>query len=356
MGDQTASGSLRTGARSYRVVQWATGNIGARSLRTVIEHPHLELVGLHVHSPAKVGRDAGELCGLAPVGVAATGKIDDVLALKADCVLYMQQGYDVDDICRILASGANIVTTRGDFHHPAWIEPAVRERIEDACRRGGTSLHSTGSSPGFSTEALPIVLTSLQRRLDLLSIDEFADLTTRNSPELLFKVMGFGRPPAALNEHRLSHLRLHFGSSLSALADALALPLDSVDVTGEAAIVRRSTRIAAGVLEAGTLGAQRITVTGLRGGRPLLRFRANWYCTTDLDPAWDLGETGWRVRVEGDTPLRVDIRFPVPPERWAETSPGLTAHRAVNAVPYVCAAPPGIRTTAELPQVIPLFG
>jgi len=355
MSTQIASSNSRTGARSYRVVQWATGNIGTRSLRTVIEHPHLKLVGLYVHSPAKAGRDAGELCGLGPVGVTATNKIDDILALKADCVLYMQQGYNIDDICRILASGTNIVTTRGEFHHPAWIEPAARERIEDACRRGSTSIHSTGSSPGFSTEALPIVLTSLQRRLDFLSIDEFADLTTRNSPELLFNVMGFGKPPTELNEHRLSHLRLHFGSSLSALADALSLPLDSVDVMGEAATVRRTTRIAAGVLEVGTLGAQRITVTGLRGGRPLLRFRANWYCTTDIAPAWDLGEAGWRVLVEGDTPLRVDIRFPVPLERWAETSPGLTAHRAVNAVPYVCAAPPGVRTTAELPQVIPLF-
>src|SRR5262245_1211124 len=101
MSTQTVSSDSRPSARSYRVVQWATGNIGTRSLRTVIEHPSLELVGLYVHSPAKVGRDAGELCGLGPVGVTATDKIDDVLALKADCVLYMQQGYDLDDLCRI---------------------------------------------------------------------------------------------------------------------------------------------------------------------------------------------------------------------------------------------------------------
>ena len=49
---------------SYRVVQWATGNIGTRSLRTAIEHPQLDLVGVYVHSPDKAGRDAGELCGL----------------------------------------------------------------------------------------------------------------------------------------------------------------------------------------------------------------------------------------------------------------------------------------------------
>ena len=64
-----------------RVVQWATGNIGTRSLRAVIEHPDLELVGVHVHADDKVGKDAGELCGAGPTGVLATGSIDDVLAL-----------------------------------------------------------------------------------------------------------------------------------------------------------------------------------------------------------------------------------------------------------------------------------
>ena len=121
---------------TYRVVQWATGNIGTKSLRAVIEHPNLELVGLYVHSPDKAGKDAGELCGAGTTGVVATTSIDDVLALGADCVLYMQQGCDFDDVCRILESGANIVTTRGEFHRPASIDPAVRERIEAACAQG----------------------------------------------------------------------------------------------------------------------------------------------------------------------------------------------------------------------------
>jgi 2,4-diaminopentanoate dehydrogenase len=114
--------------------------------------------------------------------------------------------------------------------------------------------------------------------------------------------------------------------------------------------------VAAGKVEAGTIGAQRLEVTGLRGGQPLLTFSANWYLTKEVEPAWDLRETGWHVLVEGDTPLDVDIRFPVPPEAWAATSPGLTAHRPVNAVPYVCAAAPGIRTSLELPQIIPVLG
>ena len=66
-------------------------------------------------------------------------------------------------------------------------------------------------------------------------------------------------------------------------------------------------------------------------------------------------ESGWRVLVEGDTPLRVDISYPVAPEDYADFTPGLTAHRPVNAIPAVCAAAPGIRTTMDLPQVVPTF-
>ena len=61
----------------------------SRSLRHVIEHPDLDLVGVWVHGQDKVNKDAGELAGVGPTGVMATNSIDDVLALKPDCVLYM---------------------------------------------------------------------------------------------------------------------------------------------------------------------------------------------------------------------------------------------------------------------------
>jgi hypothetical protein len=339
--------------RPYRVVQWATGNIGTRSLRAVIEHPNMELVGLYVHSEAKAGRDAGEICGLGAVGVKATRSIDEIIALRADCVLYMQEGCNFDDICRLLASGANVVTTRGEFHNPARLDPDVRVRVEDACRRGGSSIHSTGSSPGFITEAVPLVLTSIQRRLDSLRISEFADVSSRNSPNMLFQIMGFGRPPMReADEGRAQHLRHAFGPSLEVVANALGLPLDSIEAQGEVATARRDIHIAAGVIERGTVAAQRTTISGIRKGKVLISFSANWYCSTDTDPDWKLRATGWRVEVDGDAPLDIDVRFPVPDERWADVSPGLTAHRPVNAIPYVCAAAPGIRTTVDLPQII----
>jgi 2,4-diaminopentanoate dehydrogenase len=338
------------------VVQWATGNIGSRSLRAVIDHPDLTLVGLYVHSSDKAGRDAGTLADRGSTGVLATRDIEEIVGLGADCVLYMAQQCNVDEICRLLESGANVVTTRGEFHHPASMDADMRQRVESACRRGGTSIHSTGSSPGFITEAVPLVLASMQRRLDSLVIEEFADLSKRDSPELLFQLMGFGTEPDAFNRGRWAHGAASFGPSLRLVAEALGLPLDAVESTGAVATARQTTTIAAGTIEAGTVAAQRLQVDGLRDGRPLLSFVANWYCTADLDQEWDLRATGWRLRVAGDAPLDVEMRLDVPLERMGEMSPGYTANRAVNAVAIVCAAAPGIRTSVELPQIIATLG
>jgi 2,4-diaminopentanoate dehydrogenase len=336
-----------------RVAQWATGNIGSRSLRHVIEHPSLELTGLYVYAAGKVGRDAGEIAGLEPVGVAATDRLDTILSSSPDCVLYMPRTGDVDVICQLLAAGVNVVSTCGMFHHPPSMDPAIRARVEAACAEGNASIHSTGSSPGFITEAVPLTLLSIQRRLDRLTIHEFADMSPRNSPELLFQIMGFGTPPAELSPGRLDHGRHSFGPSLRTVADAVGLELDDLQATGEVAVAARDVTIAAGQIAAGTVAAQRTTVSGIKGGRERLRFQATWYCSHELDHAWDLSPTGWRISVEGDAPLEVEMPFPFPIEDMADFSPGYTANRAVNAVAAVCAAAPGIRTVTDLPLIVP---
>jgi hypothetical protein len=336
-------------SQAYRVVQWATGTIGRHALRAVIEHPDLALAGVHVHTQDKVGRDAGELCGLVGTGVTATNSIDDIVAVGADCVLYMPLVFDLDEVCQLLVSGTNIVTTCGHFHHPASMDQAMRARVEQACKIGGTSVHSTGSSPGFISEAIPLVLTSIQRRLHSVSIDEYADMSQRDSPQMIFDLMGFGRRPAPFEAFRVDYLRSSFGPSLQLLAETIGLPLDSVHARGELATTGRTLRIAAGELPAGSVAAQRITVAGMRDGRPLLSFRATWYCAGELEPNWDVQPTGWHVVVDGDAPLDVTMRMPVPLDQMATVAPGYTANRAVNLVAAVCDAAPGIRSTTELP-------
>jgi 2,4-diaminopentanoate dehydrogenase len=339
--------------KPLRIIQWATGNIGTRSLQRVIEHPDMELAGLWVSNPDKVGKDAGVLCGLPPTGVLATNSAADLIATPADCVLYMPQGTDIDLLCALLASGKNVVTTRGDFHHPPSIDIEVRARIDEACLQGGTSIHSTGSSPGFVTEALSIPLVSMSRSLDCLTIDEFADMTSRNSPDLLFNIMGYGVSPGQFDQNRVEHVKHGFAASLAVVADALGIRIDDWHGFGELSAATKDIEIVAGLIPAGTVAAQRITIEGRQDGKARLRFRANWYVSRDIEHSdWNLRESGWRINVEGDTPMEVNITFPVSPEDYPNITPGFTAHRAVNAVRAVCEAVPGIRTTIDLPQIM----
>jgi hypothetical protein len=119
------------------------------------------------------------------------------------------------------------------------------------------------------------------------------------------------------------------------------------------AAAAHETTIAAGTLAAGSVAAQRITVAGIRDDRTLLRFRATWYCTSDLEPGWYLRGTGWHISVDGDAPLEMGLHMPIPLEQMAAVSPAYTANRALNAVPWVCAAAPGIVSTVDLPHVLP---
>jgi 2,4-diaminopentanoate dehydrogenase len=338
-----------------RVVQWATGNIGTRALRSILRHPGLELVGVLVYDPAKDGADAGVLCGEGPVGVTATTDPAAVLALAPDCVVHMARVWDAAEVATLLGAGINVVTTRGEPEAGGARLPAdERALLVDACTRGNTSLYATGSSPGFSTDALPFALLSLQREVELVEIDEFADLSQRDSPHLLFEQMGFGRAPDTFaGGARAEHFRREFSATLAVLAEAAGTPVDSWDVLGEVAVAAHDTTIVAGPLAAGSVAAQRTVVTGTAAGEPVVRFRATWYCTKDVDPAWDLRDTGWRVQVHGDTPLDVQITFPVPLAELGAMTPSITANRPVNAVPFVCAAAPGILTSNDLPPLVP---
>jgi len=350
------------------VVQWATGHIGRRALREVIRHPALELVGVLVYDPAKDGVDAGELCGERPTGICATTERAAVLALNADCALYMPRASGaganraglcdedlLDDVVASLERGTNLVTTCTPlFGGCERMGEAGRARVLEACNRGNASLYATGSSPGFNTDAFPFALLSLQRHVEAVEIEEFGDLSCRDSPHMLFEQMRFGKPLGEFDPNRrASHLLDEYGPPLRRLADAAGLVVDEWTAFGEVAAARHDTKIVAGEIAAGTAAAQRATVVGRRNGVDVVSFTPYSYCTAEIDPAWDLQRSGWRMRVRGDAPLDVQIALPFPLELLGTYVPAYSANRPVNAIPYVCAAPPGIVFTEDLPPITP---
>ncbi len=337
---------------NLRVVQWGIKDIGSEALRAVTEHPALDLAGIFIEADPSTDRSTREVRTAYGRGVVVTCDIAEILRVGADCVVYMPSRLHVEDVVRVLKSGANVVTTLGELQRGPSMAPEVRAQVEAACDKGNASLHSTGGTNGFVCETLALALLSLQRRFDRLAIDEAQDMTHCRSRDLLLDTLGFGKRPSDDHRSDLVSQRAAFGPSLELVADALSLPLDSVESSVEVAVAPRTIELTAGTIVAGRVAARRLTTAGIRGGRPILCFRTTWYCSRDLSPSWTIPMPGWRIDVEGDASLRLELaatRPPGLPDRHA-------ANRAVNAIPSVCAARTGIRSTLELQHVVALLG
>ena len=356
------------GGSRYRVVQWATGNTGQRALREVIRHPSLDLIGVRVYDPAKEGVDAGELCGEGSTGVIATTDREAVLKLDADCCVYMPRATGreqtragltedqlVEDVVALLGSGTNIVTTCSDlFARGVRLTDANRQRVVEAAEQGDASVWASGSDPGFITETLPMALLSVQRRIELIEIEEFGDLSRRPSAHMVMEQMRFGKPLDEFDpDRRKHHLFGEYQPPLSVLADLAGFVIDEWIAEGGVAAAKRDETIVAGEIKAGTAAAQRIIIHGRSDGEDRVRFIQYGFVARDVEPDWGLQPTGWRIRVHGDAPFDVSMPFPVPLEDLGSFVPAFNANGPVNAIPYVCEARHGLLTTEDLPHILP---
>ena len=337
----------------YRVIQWATGNVGRVAVQGILSHPELELVGAWVSSAAKAGRDVGEICGLGPIGVRATASADEILALGADCVLYSPLLPQLDEVVRLLASGKNVVTPVGWFY--PWSTPGVAE-LEAACRTGGVTLHGTGIHPGGITELVPLTVSSFCRNVRHVRAEEFSDIRVYRAEMVVKEIMLFGKKPEeARSSPMLDLLGIGFGQSIDMLAASLRFRLDPAKrATHEMAVATRPIATPVGVLDTGTVAAQRFTWEGLVDGTPVVTVRVNWLMGEEhLDPPWTIGGERFEVAIDADPSVAVTFKGLQPPFETADLdrNPGIvaTAMHCVNAIPYVCAAPPGIRTYLDLP-------
>jgi hypothetical protein len=341
---------------ALRVVQWTTGNVGKRSVRAVVGHPDLELVGCYAWSADKVGRDVGELCGVDPVGVAATDDIDALMALRPDCVVYNPMWPSTDDMVRILDAGVNVVSTAAFVDGSA--RQGDRDRIAAACERGGSSIFGTGISPGW-VELMGIAAANICDRIDKITIDEASDTTLYDSPETELPA-GFGRP---IDDPDLPGMAAEgtavFGEAVAMVADALAIELDEIVCVAEYAQTTADVVMDSWTIPAGHVAGVAASWQGRVGDRTVVELNVRWKKGQTLDPDWQI-EEGHVVTIDGRPTVRMRLEYLPPPDFEATTFADfmvlgmiMTAMPAINAIGHVVAARPGIVTYTDLPLPLP---
>jgi hypothetical protein len=350
--------------KTYRVVAWSTGNVGVHAIAGIDARPDLELVGLWVSNPDKVGRDAGDLAGLdRTLGVAATNDVEAVLALRPDVVVHTAMADHrlmeaIADLQRILEAGVNVVSSGPVFLQYPYgvVDDSMFQPVAQAAVDAGVSLFVNGVDPGFANDALPLVLSGVSERIDELRVAEVLNYATYNQPMVIFDIMGFGRPidqvPMILQPGVMT---MAWGSVVRQLAAALEVELDAVEEWYEREPATETFEVDSGTIEAGTAAALHFELRGLRNGRAVIVLEHVTRLRDDLAPQWPqpAGQGCYRVTITGEPNYTLDLQLLGSDGDHNTAGLKATAMRLVNAIPAVVEARPGLITALDLP---PIYG
>jgi len=347
---------------AIRVAHVGTGNVGRLALVALLTNPAFELTGLCVSTPEKVGRDAGELCGVdVDRGVKAVNDLDAVLATRPECVVYCAMGDTrlpdaMRDVMRILAAGSNVVgSSPGLLQYPWGVMPEKYiARVEAAAQQGNSSIFINGVDPGFINDLIPFALAGTCQRIEGVRCMEIADYASYDGAEVM-SYMGFGR---SLDEVPMllqpGVLTFAWGTAIRQLAAGLGVEVDEITQSIQREPAPEDFDIAVGRVPKGTQAALQFEIRGMVNGRPAIVIEHVTRLRPDLRPDWPQPADGggsYRIEITGEPSYAVDI---VPSSRKGDHNHAAivgAAGRIVNAIPAVIAAPPGIRTTLDLPLV-----
>ena len=363
----------------FKVGIWGPGSMGVIALRGVIDHPELELVDVVVHSDAKAGRDAGDLCGIPPVGVIAKRDPASMIAGDADVVVYaaganLRPLEAVEDMVSILRAGKNVVSCSVvPLVYPDAPGPE-RAVFTDPLRRaaldGGVSFFTTGIDSGFANDVLPLVLSGVSRVIESVRVTEMFNYATYPDKAAVYEILGFGKPPEfAAFAATPGVFTFGWGPVLHQLAAGLDVKIDNIEESNERIPATESFDTPTGHIAAGTIAAMRSTLSGYtekKGEKPTFVLDHVTRMRDDIAPDWpqphisippkDLGygpASGrglYRVEIEGSPSMRCE--FEMAEDHDHDLGARIAgASRMVNAIPAVCAAPPGLLSALDLPLI-----
>jgi 2,4-diaminopentanoate dehydrogenase len=346
-----------------RVVVWGTGFVGKMVIPEILRHPDFELVGVGVNNPEKVGRDAGDICGIGPIGLTATDDVAALIALGPDALVHYGPTAagatdNIRDIGAFLRAGIDVCSTAMtpwvwpamSRNPPTWIDP-----ITEACADGGASCFTTGIDPGFANDLFPMTLMGLcgeVRQVRALEILDYINYEGDYETE-----MGIGRPPEfiPLLEHT-DILVMAWGATVPMMAHAVGIELDGITSTWEKWVTDAPIATAKGRIEPGEVAAIRFTINGIYRGEPRICLEHVNRVGQDTAPDWPRGTQNdvYRVEITGSPSITQEtaFRFTDGSGRDAAAAGCLaTGLRALNAVPAVNDLPPGWVTALDLPLI-----
>ncbi len=351
-GARYGAGAGVTGlGESVRVIVLGTGQMGSAIVELLLEKPGLDLVGAFGRRRERAGRDLGLALGRAePLGLAIGSDLTALLerarpevAIQATCSRLAEAE---EEVAACLARGVHVISIAEEMAWPAASSPERAARLDALAREKGVVAIGTGVNPGFVLDTLVVTLTGVCARVDSIRARRVNDLAPYG-PTVL-RSQGVGLAPAAFRagvEDGTVVGHVGFRESIAMVAAALGWRLERIQETREPIVssVRREAPYA--TVEPGQVAGCLHRAAGFVDGLPTIEFEH----PQQICPEAEGIATEDAIEIDG----RPDVRFTGSPE-----IPGgvATAALAVNLVPRVLAASPGLRSMIDLPPTAAIPG
>lgn len=308
------------------IAHYGLGPIGLGIAGLAVERGHHVVAAVDI-DPEKIGRDLGVLLGRGALGVTVTDKAAAALSTGPRVVFHSTQSHldkVAPQLLTIIDAGANVISTCEELAFPWYHHAELARRIDEAATARGVTVVGLGVNPGFVMDLLPIVLTAPCREIRAVQVTRVVDAGQRRLP--LQRKVGAGLSRGEFEDGvaagRIGHVGLK--ESVAMIADALGWRLESIGERIEP------------VLDGTTVRGLHQVATGFGGGRPMI--------VLDLTMAAGAPDPRDMVTVEGDPPITMTVAGGIHGDV-------ATCALAVNALPRVLAAPPGLATVHRLPPI-----
>jgi 4-hydroxy-tetrahydrodipicolinate reductase len=338
-------------AQPIRVLQWGLGAMGSGMARLMLEKSGLRIVAAIDERPDYAGKDLGEVLGLGKhLGVTVSNNLKTVLDNdKVDIVILATTSWTkhlMPDLRKILSSGVNCITIAEEMADPEAQNPDLAAEIDALARKNGVSVLGTGVNPGFVLDLLIVMLTAGCHSVERIEASRVNDLSPYGPT--VMKSQGVGTTPEAFaagvtDGSIVGHVG--FPESIHLISEALGLGVDRIEQSREpiiSAVHRETPHVR---VEPGMVAGCAHTGIGYRGNTEVIRL----VHPQQIHPHLENQDTGDYIHIYGLPEIHMAIK---PEIAGGKATIGI----AVNMIPHVVAATPGLKRMIDMPTPAALMG
>ncbi len=321
-----------------RVMIMGLGPIGAAVARQLAARRSFKIVAAVDVDPAKLGKDLGELVGLGRRTSLRVVSDPDAAIRKARpqvAVLCTSSSLRKlwPQLQAVLARRVPVVSTTEELAYPWFSNRPLARRIDAAARKARVAVVGTGVNPGFAMDALPIALTAVCERVDAVRVERVQDARIRRLPFQMKIGAGLSEEEFARQVKAGSVRHVGLTESVAMIADALGWKLDRVTDEIQPKLATAAVGSQFLKVEPGRVCGLVQDGLGYRDGQPVIALHMEAYLGAPETYDAVTIEGSPRLQVKATTGFHGDVA---------------TASIAVNTIPRVLEARPGLHTMRSL--------